>query len=180
MSYQQQEDLHASDPMTDVILKIAFAIVVMLVAWPALLLAFLLHRAIRQFVPSLMLTLVTGIVGIGALYLLFQWLDPLPLFQVELADAGGLLSHHSIADVSHFFSVAFPVWLRGLLVSPLIVAGMEVLQPTNLERELLLKEKQRHTRLARRARKAIGKARNAPDEIDGQAILGILIDNPMQ
>jgi hypothetical protein len=73
-----------------------------------------------------------------------------------------------------------PLWERSVLVFPWCILLAELFSKRSLQSDLLTQERRRRAWQARQSRRAARKAAKAPDQINGQAVLGVLIDDPNQ
>jgi len=69
--------------------------------------------------------------------------DIYPLFRVELRDVIPLFLHFNRVFLTRLLLAAWPVWVRSLLIFPLVAALMEFFSPRNLQEQLFAQERRR-------------------------------------
>jgi hypothetical protein len=157
--------------------EIALVVIVLLAAWPALLLAVVARVCIKRASHPQWLWISAACFGLVGAIFLYLRADMYLLFRVELSDVVLLFLHFNRTSVIHLLLAAWPVWVRSLLVFPLVAALMEFFSPKNLQEQLFAKERRRLVGQERKRRRAVRKARKAPDQINGQGVLGVLIED---
>jgi hypothetical protein len=157
---------------------IALVVVLLLAAWPNLLLAVMARLYIRRASHPYWWWAGAVCLGLAGAFLLYLHGDIYPLFRVELRDAVSLFVNFNRASIMRLLLAAWSVWLRSLLVFPLVAALMEFFSPKNLQEQLFAQERRRIARRERRRRRAARDVRKSPDQINGQAVLGVLIEDP--
>jgi hypothetical protein len=152
--------------------------VALLVAWPALLLAVLARWYIKQHSTNPALYWIgAGVLGALGALLLATRANPYPLFQLVIDDLVELALPKSPITFTHFLGDALPLWERSLLVFPWLTLLLELFGTTSLQTTLLTQERRRREIQTKKSQRAARKATNAPDQLNGNAVLGALIDN---
>ena len=174
MSMQEQ---HEQDKSKGLEMFLLFFVIV--IAWPALLLGAVTRWQIKQRTTNpFPYWIGAGAVGaIGAMVLVTRE-NPYPFLLVVLHDLVPLFVQIGIPTLKHFLLDALPLWTRSVLVFPWLALVLELFSPKNLQATLLAQERQRRTIQTRKSRRAARRAVNAPDQINGKGVLGVLIENP--
>ncbi len=157
--------------------EIALVVVVLLAAWPALLLAVVARLCIKRASHPQWLWISAACFGLAGAIFLYLRADIYPLFRVELRDVIPLFLHFNRVFLTRLLLAAWPVWVRSLLIFPLVAALMEFFSPRNLQEQLFAQERRRVAGQERKRRQAARKVRKAPDQINGQGVLGVLIED---
>ena len=157
--------------------EIVLIVVVMLAAWPALLLAVFARLCIKRASHPQPLWIGAACLGLAGAIFLYLRADIYPLFRVELSDVVPLFLHFNRVSLTRLLLAAWPVWVRSLLVFPLVAALMEFFSPRNLQGQLFAQERKRLAGQEHKRRQAARKVRKTPDQINGQAVLGVLIED---
>lgn len=174
MSTTNQDQHHAD---TIKWAEIVLIVVVLLAAWPALLLAVVARLCIKRASHPHWLWIGAICLGLtGAVFLYFRT-NIYPLFRVELSDAILLCLHFNRAFLMRLLFAAWPVWVHTLLLFPLVAALVEFFSTGDLQGQLFAQEQRRSARQERKRRQAARKVRKAPDQINGQGVLGVLIED---
>ena len=157
--------------------EIALVVVVLLAAWPALLLAVVARLCIKRASHPQWLWIGATCFGLAGAIFLYLRADIYPLFRVELSDVVLLFLYFSRVSLTRLLLAAWPVWVRSLLIFPLIAVLMEFFSPKNLQEQLFAQERRRLSRQERKRRQAARKVRKAPAQVNGQGVFGVLIDD---
>ena len=157
--------------------EIALIAVILLAAWPALLLAVVARLCIKRASHPQWLWIGAACLGLAGAIFLYLRADIYPLFRVELSDVVLLFLHFNRTSIIHLLLAAWPVWVRSLLNFPLVAALMEFFSPKNLQEQLFAQERTHVARQERKRRQAARKVRKAPDQINGHGVLGVLIED---
>lgn len=157
--------------------EIALVVVVVLAAWPALLLAVVARLCIKRAGYPQWLWIGAACFGMAGAIFLYLRADIYPLFRAELRDVVPLFLHFNKTSIIRLLLAAWPVWVRSLLVFPLVAALMEFFSPKTLQGQLFAQEQKRLERQERKRRRAARKVRKSPDQINGQGVLGVLIED---
>jgi hypothetical protein len=157
--------------------EIALVVVVLLAAWPDLLLAVVARLCIKRVSHPQWLWIGAACLGMAGAIFLYLHADIYPLIRAELSDVVLLFLHFNRVSLTRFLLAAWPVWVRSLLIFPLVAALMEFFSPKNLQEQLFAQERKRIARQERKRRQAARKVRRAPDQINGQGVLGVLIED---
>jgi hypothetical protein len=175
MNTQQSQTSHGNDKGIELLVLF----VCLLVAWPAVLLGVIARGLIKQHTTEpFPYWIGAGVLGaIGALFLAIR-ANPYPLVLVVTHDLVPLVLHLSMATFMHLVHDALPLWERSLLIFPWCVLLIELFSPRNLQSDLRAGERRRRAIQAKQSQSAARRAASAPDQINGQAVLGALIDNP--
>ncbi len=174
MSTENQDQHHEA---TGKLAEIALVVVVLLAAWPALLLAVVARLCIKRASHPHWLWIGAACFGLAGAIFLYLRADIYPLFRVELSDVIPLFLHFNRVSLIRWLLAAWPVWVRSLLVFPLVAALMEFFSPRNLQGQLFAQERKRLEGQERKRRQAARKVRKAPDQINGQGVFGVLIED---
>jgi|SRR5450755_1244354 hypothetical protein len=148
------------------------------IAWPALLVGVVARWQIRRLTEPSPYWVGAGIVGALGALLLATRENPSPFLFAVLHDVVPLALHTSSATLKQFLLDALPLWARSLLLFPWCTLILELFSTKNLQTTLLTQERQRRATQARKSQSAARRAAKAPDQINGKAVLGALIDNP--
>jgi len=165
----------------DTRLEVVLLLVGLLLAWPAFLLGIVSHQLIKRHINDpLMYWISAALLGTIGVWVLFTHANPYPFLLVFSHDVGLLVRHLSAATAKQVVLDALPVWERSIVLFPWVSLAIELFAPKNLEATLLAQERQRQAGQVQKSHRAARKVANAPDQINGKAVLGALIDNPSE
>ncbi|HLI87873.1 MAG TPA: hypothetical protein VKV37_04220 [Ktedonobacteraceae bacterium] len=177
MSMQQSPSSQGSDKG----IELFVLVICLLVAWPAVLLGLIARGLIkRHTIAPFPYWIGAGALGALGTIVLLTRLNPSPFVPIVEQDLVALLLHLSMATFLHFVYGVLPLWERSVLVFPWCILLAELFSKRSLQSDLLTQERRRRAWQARQSRRAARKAAKAPDQINGQAVLGVLIDDPNQ
>lgn len=160
-------------------LEVFLVLASVIVAWPALLLGTIARWQIKQRTTDpFPYWIGAGAVGALGAIVLITWENPYPFLLLVLHDLVPLVMQIGMPTITHFLHDAIPVWERSILVFPWFLLLIELFSPKNLQASLLAQERRRRAIQASKSKRAARKARNAPNQINGKGVLGVLIDNP--
>ncbi|SRR5581483_6374490 len=162
----------------DTKLEMLLVAVGLLLAWPALIMAYVTRLIIKRTRHAHLYWLLVGGLGLAGALLLYLRANIYPLVLTESRDIAPLVFHLNGTTILRFLSDAWPVWAWSMCVFPWLALLIELLSPRSLGEHLLAQEKRRRARLARKSKRAARKVRKAPEQINGKGVLGILIENP--
>lgn len=138
----------------------------------------LLARLIGRRAWSLYAWLPLGLLGALATLYVYYKAALVQVMALQIRTAYMTLSHLQF-NVGLLWSVTWPVWLRTLCIAPFVGLVLVLTQRQSPENQLLAPIHQLQARLLRASRRAWRKTRRpekVPDELDGQAVLGVPID----
>lgn len=79
----------------------------------------------------------------------------------------------------HFFrGYVLPLWMRSLLVTPLCTALWELFLPSSMAEHLLDQDHKKQAMQGRATMRAKRAAQRVPAQIDGQAVIGVVVKSP--
>jgi hypothetical protein len=160
-------------------LEMFLVFVAFVLAWPALLLGVVIRWQIKQRTTDpFPYWLGAGVVGACGAIVLITQVNPSPFFFPVMNDITPLVFHMGMSTLKQFALDALPLWERSILVFPWFSLLLELFGPKNLQASLLAKERHRQALQIRKSQRAARRAAKAPDQINGHAILGALIDDP--
>lgn len=138
----------------------------------------LLARLIGRRPWSLYVWIPLGL--LGALAALYVYYDAalVQVMALQIRTAYTTLSHLQF-NAGLLWSVTWPVWLRTLCIAPFVGIVLVFSQRQSPENQLLAPIRQLQARLVRAKRAAWRKTRRpgkVPDQVDGQAVLGVPIN----
>ncbi len=159
-------------------MEVFVLLVGVVLAWPALLLGVVARWQIKRLAEPLPYWIGAGILGaVGALLLVTRE-NPSPLLLAVVHDVVPLILHSSRATLMQCVHDVLPLWVRSLLVFPWCILILELFSTRSLQSTLLAQERHRRVSQVKNSQRAARKAAQAPDQINGKAVLGALIDNP--
>ena len=174
MNHDQQ-----NRPDNDKRLEVALLLISALLAWPAFLLGATSRQLIKRHTDDPFLFWIgAGVLGAIGAWVLYRYENPYPFFLTLSYDIAPLVLHLSGKTVAHFALDALPLWERSILLFPWLTLLIELFTPTSLEDTLRAQERKRRTIQRQKSKRAARLARKAPDFLNGQGVLGTLIDNP--
>lgn len=172
MRQTQEHPQEALIPASVIILIVAF-----ILAWPAVLLGFLIGWTIKRREFPIPVWPALLILGLGGLWLLVTHLSYVSLFQAMINAIPPFTRWNRLGTWETFLPFMLPLWVRSLFVIPL--GGLLIfLFPQSLEEQLLSQEKRAQAARERASQRASRLVTRAPDQIKGHAVLGTIIDNP--
>ncbi len=158
--------------------EIGLLLVVVVLAWPALLLGAITRLGIKNGTTNAQLSWVlTGIFGGACALFLYLYVNPYLFLLVLFHDVAPLFLHIGGVTFRRFLVDALPVWERSVLLFPLCALVIELFSHTSLEQTLLSQERQRQARQTQKSKQSAIKVRKAPDHINGKGVLGALIED---
>jgi MFS family permease len=165
-----------ADPLASLI---PFLIGILLIfACFGMLVGALLARIIGRRPWSLYAWVALGVLGAIATLYVYYDADLVHVLMLQVRTAYATLSHLHF-NVTLLWSVTWPVWLRTLCIAPFVGIVLTLFRPSSPENQLLAPVRQLQARLSRSSRRAGRKTRRpekVPDQVDGQAVLGVPID----
>ncbi len=172
---QDQQNRQGNDKRLEMVLLL----VGVLLAWPAFLLGALSRQIIkRRDDDPFIYWLGASILGTVGAWVLYRYENPYPFFVTLSYDIVPLILHLSVKTGAHFALDALPLWERSTLLFPWVTLLIEFFTPKSLQDTLLAQERKRRAVQRQKSKRAARLAQKAPDFLNGQGVLGTLIDNP--
>ena len=160
-------------------LEMALLLICLVLAWPAFLLGALSRQIIKHHTNDPFLFWIgAAIVGTVGAWVLYRYENPYPFLLTLSDDIVPLVLHLSIKTAGHFAFDALPLWERCTLLFPWVTLLIELFTPKSLQDTLLVQERKRRALQHHKSKRAARLAQKAPDFLNGQGVLGTLIDNP--
>jgi hypothetical protein len=159
---------------TDKRLEVVLLLVALLIALPAFV-RLLVKRSTNAPFPYRM---CAGVLGALGAWFLYAHANPSSLLLGLARDVKPLALYLSRASVLHVMLDILPMWERSVLLFPWLTLLIELFAPKSLQETLLAQESRHHAIQVSKSQQAAHIAQKAPDQINGKAVLGVLIDNP--
>lgn len=155
---------------------LVFAVALVL-AWPALFLGLLIGLGGKHWsFPRLVWIGLAG-AGLAGGWLLCMQVGTAAVLHTMIQHIPPFATWLHLDTVRAFLPYFVPLWLRSLLLTPLLALAIHLF-PQRMEEQLLRQERDRISRQERASRKAQRRLRHVPDQIKGQAVLGAIIHPP--
>ncbi len=159
-------------------LVLALAAAFGLLAGPAIILGAAFRLVLKRKGGTRLAWFLLALFGVGGVWLMITFVGYLRVFQFMMTALPHLHRWDWPTCMHFFWSYVLPLWTRSLLVTPLCTALWELFLPGNVEEQLLDQDRREQAvrdRATMRARRA---ARRVPAQVNGQAVIGVVVKPP--
>ena len=146
-------------------------------AWPAVVLGLSLGFWAKRRQVHTLVWLGLACLGLCCLWLLCLYVGYVPLLQAMVNAIPPFYHWNRLGVWGAFLPHLIPLWIRSLLLTPVCALSVHLF-PKGMEEELLSKERDRLTKQERASQRAKRRLRDVPDQIEGKAVLGAIIQTP--
>jgi hypothetical protein len=174
MSYNITEHDQKMPPWLVLTLAASFG----LLAGPAIILGAALCLVLKHIGRTRLVWFLLAMFGIGGVWLMVTFVDYLRVYKMMMTALPHLHRWDWPTSMHFFWSYVLPLWTRSLLVTPICTALWELFLPSNVEEQLLDRDRREQAvrdRATVRARRA---ARRVPAQVNGQAVIGVVVKPP--
>ena len=182
MTTRSSSDQASQSPLADALLVVGVVLVVGVLAWPPILLGSIVRLVLkrRDPPPPIIVWVLLGLLGLGGLWLSVAVLGYVHVF-VTMTHAIQPSSRWSWGGAVQFaLHDLTPLWLESVLITPLCAAMLELVLPKSVEQRLLTQDRDEQAREVRAATHAKRKLERLPAQVNGQAVIGVVIHSTNQ
>ena len=166
------------DQLMPLWLVLALAAMFGLLAGPAIILGAAFRLVLKRLGGMPLVWLLLALSGVGGVWLMVTFVGYLRVLQMMMTAFPHLHRWDWPTGIHFFWRYVLPLWTRSLLVTPLCTALWELFLPGNVEEQLLEQDRREQAvrdRATMRARRA---ARRVPAQVNGQAVIGVVVKPP--
>lgn len=175
MTTRSSADQGSQSPLADAFLLAMVVIAVGLLAWPPILFGSIVRLVLKRRDTPIIVWFLLGLLGLGGLWLMVALLGYVHAF-VTMTHALQPSSRWSWGGAVQFaLHDLTPLWLESVLITPLCVAVLELVLPKSVEQRLLSQDREEQARDLRAATHAKRKLAHLPEQVNGQAVIGVVI-----